>query len=157
MKKLDVGQVISILANIGVIAGIVFLAIELQQNNAVLEAQSRASWVDRQASLLETMAVNPELYEIMLRGASDPTSLSPLDRARFLAIGHRTLAIFEHQFNEMERGRLDVADVIKLQQAVYHATTTDFGTRLAWTNYRSVRASAMFADWFQANVIENPL
>ena len=32
-KKIDLGQIITICANIGVIAGIVFLGIELQQNN----------------------------------------------------------------------------------------------------------------------------
>jgi hypothetical protein len=31
MKKIDLGQTIAIFANIGVIAGIVFLSVELQQ------------------------------------------------------------------------------------------------------------------------------
>jgi len=37
MKKFDLGQTISILANVGVIAGIVFLAIEVAQNTESLE------------------------------------------------------------------------------------------------------------------------
>jgi hypothetical protein len=37
VKKIGLGQTISVLANIGVIAGIVFLGIELQQNNDCLE------------------------------------------------------------------------------------------------------------------------
>ena len=41
MKKLDLGQTITILANLGVIAGIVFLGIELQQNNEALGLQVR--------------------------------------------------------------------------------------------------------------------
>ncbi len=36
MKKLDLGQTITILANVGVIAGIVFLGYELRQNNLYL-------------------------------------------------------------------------------------------------------------------------
>jgi hypothetical protein len=36
MQKIDFGQSIGILAKLGVIAGIVFLALELQQNNEVL-------------------------------------------------------------------------------------------------------------------------
>ena len=43
MKKLDLGQTITILANLGVIAGILFLGIELQQNNALLGAQARTA------------------------------------------------------------------------------------------------------------------
>jgi hypothetical protein len=41
MKKLDLGQTLGVLANAGVIAGIVFLAVELQQNNELLEAEIR--------------------------------------------------------------------------------------------------------------------
>ena len=33
MKKIELGQLIQIVANLGVIAGIVFLAVELRQNN----------------------------------------------------------------------------------------------------------------------------
>ena len=36
MKKTDLGQAIQVLANVGVIAGIVFLAVETRQNNQLL-------------------------------------------------------------------------------------------------------------------------
>ena len=36
MKKIDLGQTLTILANVGVIAGIVFLGYELRQNTLVL-------------------------------------------------------------------------------------------------------------------------
>ncbi len=41
MKKIELGQTIAILANVGVIAGILFLAIELRQNNEALGLQAR--------------------------------------------------------------------------------------------------------------------
>jgi hypothetical protein len=41
LKKLDFGQTITIFANVGEIAGIVFLAFELQQNNEALGLQER--------------------------------------------------------------------------------------------------------------------
>ncbi len=41
MKKIDLGQTIGILANVGVIAGIVFLGFELRQNNQFLGAEAR--------------------------------------------------------------------------------------------------------------------
>ncbi len=40
MKKLDLGQTIGILANLGVIAGIVFLGYKLRQNNLLLRFES---------------------------------------------------------------------------------------------------------------------
>jgi len=41
LKKLSAGELTQTLANIGVIAGILFLAFELRQNNELLEQQSR--------------------------------------------------------------------------------------------------------------------
>jgi len=41
MKKIDLGQMIGILANIGVIAGIVLLAVEIDQNSQALGVQAR--------------------------------------------------------------------------------------------------------------------
>ncbi len=41
MKKIDLGQTITILANVGVVAGIVFLAVELRQNNEFMAADAR--------------------------------------------------------------------------------------------------------------------
>jgi hypothetical protein len=42
MKKIDLGQTFHILANIGVIGGILLLAFELQQNNELMAAVSTA-------------------------------------------------------------------------------------------------------------------
>lgn len=39
MKKIELGQAITILANLGVIAGIVFLGYELRQNTLMIRAQ----------------------------------------------------------------------------------------------------------------------
>ena len=41
MKKIDLGQTITIFANVDEIAGIVILAFELQQNNEALGLQAR--------------------------------------------------------------------------------------------------------------------
>ncbi len=49
MKKIDLGQTITILANVGVIAGIVFLAVELRQNNTLMAAQARFNQLSAQA------------------------------------------------------------------------------------------------------------
>ena len=45
MKKIDLSQSIVILANIGVIAGIVFLAVEIRQNTVSNQSAAYQSWV----------------------------------------------------------------------------------------------------------------
>jgi hypothetical protein len=41
MKKIDLNQGVNTLANLGVIAGIVFLALEINQNSEMMRAQTR--------------------------------------------------------------------------------------------------------------------
>ena len=43
MKKIDLGQVITIVANFGVLLGILLLVFELNQNRVVTEAQTRSA------------------------------------------------------------------------------------------------------------------
>lgn len=72
MKRLDLGQTITILANLGVIAGIVFLAIEVQQNTESLNEsrnlamaqaqQERASQLDESFRSLANSEFLPEIF-----------------------------------------------------------------------------------------------
>lgn len=75
MKKIDLGQSIGLLANLGVIAGIAFLAIEIQQNTRSLEVNAYQelmnSIIATNALLIEypevnttALDVNPELVSI---------------------------------------------------------------------------------------------
>ena len=74
MKKIDLGRTIGMLANLGVIIGIAFLAIEMHQNNQLLSMQARLTetqaYVDRTASAGEEfrqLALSAELAELLAR------------------------------------------------------------------------------------------
>ena len=62
MKKIDLGQTINILANVGVIAGIVFLAFELQQNNELLGAQIQAYRFETYRGFANGIQANTTLF-----------------------------------------------------------------------------------------------
>ncbi len=84
MKKLDFSQTVGLLANLGVIAGIVFLGIELRQNNALMAEEAQR---ERAASLRESfmmMAENGELAAMYLNERNG-AELSELERYR---LGH---------------------------------------------------------------------
>jgi hypothetical protein len=71
MKKIDLGQTITILANIGVIAGIVFLAFELQQNNEALGLQARLERENTVRQGLNRRVENPDLIRAAAKSFSD--------------------------------------------------------------------------------------
>lgn len=102
MKKIDVGQVITIAANVGVIAGIAFLAIELRQNTAAIRSQSSIAVNDSLAHLNEALYDNPELTDIWIKGRESLDSLSPSEAERFAAfvLERLNLAVY---VRELER------------------------------------------------------
>ena len=103
MKKVDLGQTISIFANLGVIAGIVFLAIELQQNNELLAAQSRTERLGVQTDYLNALYQDEEVASLVVR-AQEGTVLTPTDRVRPYYLGQRLLAAFNYVYGEVQRG-----------------------------------------------------
>lgn len=62
MKKIDLGQSVSVLANICVIVGIIVLVLELRQNNSILQATSRETVRLADLSLLNSAVENPDLW-----------------------------------------------------------------------------------------------
>jgi hypothetical protein len=69
LKKIDLSQTITILANLGVIAGIVFLGIEINQNTASNQSAVRQSMAQSEVDLLFFVSENPDLL-------FDPESLN---------------------------------------------------------------------------------
>jgi hypothetical protein len=83
MKKLDLGQTIGILANIGVIAGIVFLAIEVKSANDANRLQSAYASAEGFNQLNLMLASDSVLSRIFVVGMADPDRLNNVEAAQF--------------------------------------------------------------------------
>jgi len=90
--KIDLGQSLSILANVGVIAGIIFLALELRQNNQFAAAEAQATRYMAAVEAFSITAENGELAEILLKSGTDQP-LSPLEARRLGSYWTRTLVL----------------------------------------------------------------
>jgi hypothetical protein len=71
LKKLDYGQTLNTLANVGVIAGIVFLAFELSQNNDFLELEANTTRVESTLAAWDHLSSDPSLVALMIKDRSD--------------------------------------------------------------------------------------
>lgn len=67
MKKFDLGQTINTLANLGVIAGIVFLVFELEQNNQIMELEANAVKTQIRLDGWSQIADDPRLVSMMIK------------------------------------------------------------------------------------------
>lgn len=71
MKNIDLGQTLNTLANVGVIAGIIFLAVELNQNNEFLELEAKATRATIFLDGWEQIASDPALIALMIKDRSN--------------------------------------------------------------------------------------
>lgn len=87
MKKIDLGQTINTIANIGVIAGIAFLVVELNQNQTMMRAQTRQQVSDGLVDHVMAVVIDPNLSEIVFsRGCDNITTVcesNDIDQARY--------------------------------------------------------------------------
>ena len=110
MKKIDAGQMITILANLGVIAGIVFLAMELRQNNNLLASQARQNILEARAAYQQNVAVNAGgLADILQKAQSQ--ELSATERFRLNVHWSLVLQNWESIYQEVLSGPLSESDL----------------------------------------------
>ncbi len=67
MKKLDLGQTLGLIANLGVIAGILLLVFELNQNRDMMRAQTRNEISRGVVELLSSTSTSVELADAWAR------------------------------------------------------------------------------------------
>ncbi len=84
MKKLNLGESLRILANVGVIAGIVFLAVELRQNNQLMEAESRAARNNRLTETPRIVSADVDLADVLVKAGNGET-LTESEELRLLS------------------------------------------------------------------------
>jgi len=82
MRKIDLAQFVTILANIGVLAGIVFLAFEIRQNTAQMRAEAAASVHQDLQRLNEALYQDREFAEFIVRAEQSFSSLDDVDKRR---------------------------------------------------------------------------
>ena len=83
MRKIDFGQTLGIIANLAVVAGIVFLAIQIREErdyaiveNTTLVGHGLADW-------WSSVALDGDRADTMFRGSQDFESLDPLEQFEF--------------------------------------------------------------------------
>ena len=106
MKKIELGQIITILANIGVIAGIVFLGYELRQNNELMAAEIRAARNNRVLGVSAMVASDVGLADLLMR-AKNGEMLSEADEFRVISFNVWRLRGQEAFFNEYQAGAVE--------------------------------------------------
>jgi hypothetical protein len=110
MKKIDLGQTINTLANVGVIAGIALLAYELNQNNEYLSAQAKFNLHHNKWSIYDEALESAEFVDFLTKVASDEP-LTAQEKLRLDVVITRHLGNWLWEYEEVLDGRLAEEDL----------------------------------------------
>lgn len=149
MKRIDLGQTIQIIANIGVIAGIGVLALELRQNNQLLGIEFRASARERVQATTALVLENPYLLEAL---GKDVATLTPTERDALVLLGIRLLGTLEGAYQDIARGLADEENLRRGARALWDRPRLNYGMPVAWDTFKA-RADPDFVAWMEENVI----
>ena len=102
MKKLDVIQTIGAIANFGVIAGIVFLGLELRQTQVLARAQMRNDVVQQRIDIAQFDLAGPSMDLIFKFNSG--AQIGPDDEFRLAVYSEMWLAHFENLYYQYSQG-----------------------------------------------------
>ena len=111
MKISAINEGVSLIANIGVIASIVFLGLEMQQNTAMMKSQTRNSIVENQLTFYESIIDNYDFARIESEFRADP-DIDPyptgsLERFQYALYVASQLRMWENEFYQYQIGLFD--------------------------------------------------
>jgi hypothetical protein len=110
MKNIGLGQIIQILANLGVLAGLVLLAFELDQNRQIMKAQIRHELAQVIVHQRMTMATDEGLTELVARVRSASPDLSEIDMDRYVAFVNSRFRYWEDVHYQYRNGLYDESE-----------------------------------------------
>jgi hypothetical protein len=128
MTRIDIGQLIQVAANLGVIAGIVFLGIEISQNNELMEAQARYNRLVSQTGSQTLIANNAQLAELLAKNDMG-AELTPAERRQFEALYGRAIVNIAWAYGELPVSQLPVSQ--------YQSVFNERGVRLIWDRMKA--------------------
>lgn len=109
MSMDSINKWLTLAANLGVIAGILLLAIELNQNNKLLSSAAEYNYMQARISPRERIAYDPEFAEFRMK--SDYST--DLEKYRIKAVLQMNLLSLEYEYKQMLAGNLGDHDSLR--------------------------------------------
>ena len=115
MKKIGLGQAISALANLGVLAGVLLLVYELHQNRQAMEAQTRSDLSEQVMNMIvNTYLEHPEL----MQRAEEGEQLSGDEYWLFTNISLVEFRLHENVFYQYRQGLYEESEYLAQRETL---------------------------------------
>lgn len=155
MKKIDLGQSITILANLGVIAGIALLAYELRQNNEFLRAQANFNVLQNRTGVFISTMLGGDTLPRLIAKQNRGEALEDHEKLQLDVYQRWHFTNWEWEYRELLAGRLAREDLplYAWREAMYVGIPVNGGLLGFWETNKANYAPD-FAQFIDENVVE---
>ena len=151
MNKINVGQAVQTLANVSVIVGIAFLALQLQQNSALLAAQARAARAQVRFDSTTLVLNNPELLQAGFKDINGQP-LTETEKFFLNLDAQRSLASWQYFYGEFREGLIESDDVpVENWRYVFRIRPA---MQNEWKRKEVLGLRPDFVQWMEENIVE---
>jgi len=116
LTKTSVKETVGVVANVGVLIGIILLVFELEQNRQMTRAQTRNALAETTANLQLTLATNPDLQDIFAKATAGET-LSAVELQRYRNTWTAFFRFWENVHYQHQIGLYDDSEYFAQRQA----------------------------------------
>lgn len=137
---------LTLVANLAVVAGIIFLAFELRQNNLLLEAQARSTAASFRLSHNDRL-MEPDIAAILIKVRSGE-ALSDVEAYRYERVVHGIFVSLEVAYGDFRAGLISGLPIV----GVRHTFEKNPGMKDIWDKRRDFY-SAEFVRFMEEQII----
>jgi hypothetical protein len=137
-----------------VLITLVYLALQVRQNNQALRTENYARAVDRTTSMQSKLAQDGDFALLLARGAADATRLNPLERIQFSWCMTEFLTSFEFMFHADQDHTLPEEVWIRWSSTI--AWWFTFPGIRAWWHSMPTPFSSDFTSFIESILEDNP-
>ena len=146
---------LTLAANIGVIAGIIFLALELQQNNRFLSAQAQYNLLKNRTEDNNIIMANPEIASLWFKESNNET-LSDEEKYRIDSYIIKALINWQYEYNQYKEGNLAEKDLpVNGWRKTFHGKNYMMATTrfpIVWEFVKTI-SEPEFVSFMEENVV----
>jgi len=148
MELDKLNQWLALAANIGVIAGIVFLALEVQVNTSAIRSSTIQAITDASANSLQLLSSDPALAQLRIDGDKDLSSLTDLRAYQYNVYYRQHWLRFQNIFYQHRFGVLADSVWGTYARVICQDIKTQ-GIRANWPNHANV-LDPVFVEFVEA-------
>tara|TARA_Y100000588_G_scaffold184970_1_gene198849 strand:- start:366 stop:827 length:462 start_codon:yes stop_codon:yes gene_type:complete len=112
MEIRRMNEAVSLMANVGVIASIIFLGVEMQQNTDMMRSQTRNSMTENQMSFFEGVIESRDFAEVFSNIREDSSSFpqGTPERMQYTFFFLTQLRMWENEWYQYQQNLFDAAE-----------------------------------------------